>query len=617
VVLPNKYATNTQKLNKDHTKMKTFKQYLKEAFLLENKAWHQFVGQNAKKLLDRAGLSTTYMNIGNEPGHGTPEHVTNYLSRELGMEDLNTDEGRWVLKNLHGGGIQRAEDVQSTVIPNLKRLRQARTEGKSDASLARIQGASALHAHLAKVYPASQESLEHLKPEEYTVHGENEHWTVVQPKTKEAACAVGKGTSWCTASAGAHNMFGHYSGQAPLYSLIPKNPVRKGERYQMHLPTDPHEVQYMDEHDQPVHLHQKWSPLSDSQRPLPEIKDPHARGTIHGMRDLHDFILADEPISQTEMLTPRLAKGSKPDSPEDTVNAAMIQHFRAYHPRTGASDHTLGNLLNLRNGLTRNGTQTAKQAADHLDRLSGFQQQEVLDDATMEHLQTHPDWQKRLVGARKKWKPEHVMRAAKDPDPVIASNALPHFGNKLIKQLGPEHVDAVLEHPDFAVRSSVINWGLRDGRLTHDQINKLAADPDDIIRFKLTHPENVPHLSPAHVHTILQHSNKIVDPDRFYRDETMLHRLDSFHPRNFDDNNRRANRGDPPLNSKPFISIITPEHITAALQNPDKYHANVRQRLIEHPAFDPSKHMDLARQNKDLFLQKGRRFPYGDPITMS
>jgi len=597
--------------------MKSFKQYLKEAFLLENKAWHQFVGQNAKKLLDRAGLSTTYMNIGNEAGHGTPEHVTNYLSRELGMEDLSTDEGRWVLKNLHGGGIQRAEDVQSTVIPNLKRLRQARTEGKSDASLARIQGAGALHAHLAKVYPASQESLEHLKPEEYTVHGENEHWTVVQPKSKEAACAVGKGTSWCTASAGAHNMFGHYSGQAPLYSLIPKNPVRKGERYQMHLPTDPHEVQYMDEHDQPVHLHQKWSPLSDSQRPLPEIKDPHARGTIHGMRDLHDFILADEPISQTEMLTPRLAKGSKPDSPEDTVNAAMIQHFRAYHPRTGASDHTLGNLLNLRNGLTRNGTQTAKQAADHLDRLSGFQQQEVLDDATMEHLQTHPDWQKRLVGARKKWKPEHVMRAAKDPDPVIASNALPHFGNKLIKQLGPEHVDAVLEHPDFAVRSSVINWGLRDGRLTHDQINKLAADPDDIIRFKLTHPENVPHLSPAHVHTILQHSNKIVDPDRFYRDETMLHRLDSFHPRNFDDNNRRANRGDPPINSKPFISIITPEHITAALQNPDKYHASVRQRMIEHPAFDPSKHMDLARQNKDLFLQKGRRFPYGDPITMS
>ena len=598
--------------------MKSFKQYLEEAFLLENKAWHQFVGQNAKKLLDRAGLSTTYMNIGNEPGHGTPEHVTNYLSRELGMEDLNTDEGRWVLKNLHGGGIQRAEDVQSTVIPNLKRLRQAKAEGKSDASLARIQGASALHAHLAKVYPASQESLEHLNPEEYTVHGENEHWTVVQPKTKEAACAVGKGTSWCTASAGAHNMFGHYSQNAPLYSLIPKNPVRKGERYQMHLPTDPHEVQYMDEHDQPVHLHQKWSPLSDSQRPLPEIKDPHARGTIHGMRDLHDFILADEPISQTEMLTPRLAKGSKPDSPEDTVNAAMIQHFRAYHPRTGASDHTLGNLLNLRNGLTRNGTETAKQAANHLDRLSGLQQHQVLDDATMEHLQTHPDRQKRILGASKKWKPEHVMRAAKDPDPAVAINALPHFDNKLIKQLGPEHVDAVLEHPDFNVRSSVIGWGLRDGRLTHDQINKLAADPDERMRFDLTHPENVPHLSSEHVDTILQHSNhESRKHTNFNEHENMLHRLDSFHPRNFDDNIRRANRGDPPLKSRPFISIITPEHITKALQNPDKYEDLIRQRLIEHPAFDPSKHMDLARQNKDLLLQQGRRFPHGDPITMS
>lgn len=599
--------------------MLSFRGYLRESFLLENKAWHQFVGQNAKKLLDRAGLSTTYMNIGNEPGHGTPEHVTNYLSRELGMEDLNTDEGRWVLKNLHGGGIQRAEDVQSTVIPNLKRFRQAKAEGKSDANLARIQGASALHAHLAKVYPASQESLEHLNPEEYTVHGENEHWTVVQPKTKEAACAVGKGTSWCTASAGAHNMFERYNEDGPLYALIPKNPVRRGERYQMHLPTESQEVQYMDEHDQSVLSHEKSSPLSDPQRPLPEIKDPHARATIHGMRDLHDFTLAyEQPKKQTEMLTPRLAKGSKPNSPEDTVNAAMIRHFSGYNPTTGASDHTLGNLLNLRNALTRNGTKTAKTAAENLDRLSGFQQHEVLDDATMEHLQTHSDREKRLLGARKKWKPEHVMRAAKDPDPWVASNALPHFDNKLIKQLGPEHVDAVLEHPDFAARRSVLDWGLRDGRLTHDQINKLAADPDERMRFKLTDPLNVPHLSPAHVHTILQHSDQeIQNPDLYNEHESMLHRLDSFHPRNFDDNNRRANRGDPPLNSKPFISIITPEHITAALQNPDKYHANVRQRLIEHPAFDPSKHMDLARQNKDLLLQKGRRFPHGDPITMS
>jgi len=600
--------------------MLSFLQYLKETFLLENKAWHQFVGQNTKKLLDRAGLSTTYMNIGKEPGHGTPEHVTNYLSRELGMEDLNTDEGRWVLKNLHGGGIQRAEDVQSTVIPNLKRLRQARTEGKSDASLARIQGAGALHAHLAKVYPASQESLEHLKPEEYTVHGENEHWTVVQPKTKEAACAVGKGTSWCTASAGGHNMFGHYSGQAPLYSLIPKNPLRKGERYQMHLPTDPGSFQFMDETDQPVHRQHYSAPLSDPERPLPEIKDPHARASIHGIRDLHDFILADEPITQTEMLTPRLAKGSKPDSPEDTVNAAMIQHFRAYHPRTGASDHTLGNLSNLRNALIRNGTQTAKQAEEHLDQLASFQQNEVMDDATMEHLQTHSDLEMRVLGARKKWKPEHVMRAIKDPDSRVAENALPHFDNKLLKQLGPEHVDAALEHPSHLVRINTINWGLRRGLLSHDQTNKLAADPDERVRSRLTKPENVPHLSPAHVHTILQHTeprfnenakkefeNKPITGDahmdaiKWYADT-----INELHP-------RPAHSPPWTREGKNFTDLITPSHITTALENPDKYSKYTRQMLLYHPSFDPSKHMDLARQNKDLHLRKTEYFPHGDP----
>jgi len=601
--------------------MLSFRQYLEETFLLENKAWHQFVGQNTKKLLDRAGLSTPYMNIGKEPGHGTPEHVTNYLSRELGMEDLNTDEGRWVLKNLHGGGIQRAEDVQSTVIPNLKRLRQARTEGKSDASLARIQGAGALHAHLAKVYPASQESLEHLKPEEYTVHGENEHWTVIQPKTKAAACAVGKGTSWCTASTGEYNMFNHYNEKSPLYSIIPKNPVRKGERYQMHLlTTDSGESQFMDEGDNSIGTQQKWSPLSDSQRPLPEIKDDHARATIHGMRDLHDFIGTNKPEEQTKMLTARLTKGSKHNSPEDAINAAMIRHFSAYDPTTRTSDHTLGNPSNIRNALTRNGTLTAKQAEQNLYELPSSQQNEVFDDATMEHLQTHPDPEMRLLGSRQKWKPEHVMRAIKDPDPRVAANALPHFDNKLLKQLGPEHVDAALEHPSHLVRTNAINWGLRRGLLSHDQTNKLAADPDERVRSQLIKPENVPHLSPAHVHTILQHTeptfservkkefanesitgDSYMDAVRRYGDT-----MSELHP-------RPIGRLPWTPRGKDFRDVITPSHITTALENPDKYSKYTRQMLLYHPSFDPSKHMDLARQNKDLHLRKTEYFPHGDP----
>lgn len=604
--------------------MKSFRQYLEEAFLLENKAWHQFVGQNAAKLLDRAELTDAYARnkrITMDPAHGTPEHLTNWISEKLGMQDLNTDEGRWVLKNLHGGGIQRAEDVQSTVIPNLKRLRQAKAEGKSDASLARIQGAGALHAHLAKVYPASQESLEHLNPEEYTVHGENEHWTIVQPKTKAAACAVGKGTSWCTASTGEYNMFGRYNEKAPLYSIIPKNPVRKGERYQMHLPTDSGEFQFMDEHDNAIGTHQKWSPLSEPHRPLPEIKDEHARASIHGMRDLHDFMRSNNPEERIGIMTTRLAKGSKHNSPEDAVNAAMMRDFSAYDPTTRTIDHTLGNLTNIRNAITRNGPQTAIQAEFNLNELSKFQQNEVMDDATMEHLQTHPDPAMRRLGSRQKWKPEHVMRAIKDPDPTVAENALPHFDNKLLKQLGPEHVNAALEHPSHSVRIGAINWGLRRELLSHDQINKLAADPDERVRSQLTKTENVPHLSPAHVDTILQHSEPVfsetakkefankpitgdshMDQVSYYGDT--LRRL------------RKSVRETEPIwapRGKKFKEVITPSHITTALQNPDKYNKYTRQMLLYHPSFDPDKHMDLARQNKDLYLGKTEYFPHGDP----
>jgi len=283
--------------------MRSFLQYLRESFLLENRAWHQFVDQNRQKLLDRAELTTTYNNTRDEPGHGTPEHLTNHLIQQLDMEDLTADEGRWVLKHLHNGGIERAEDVKSTVIPNIKRLRQAKTEGKSGSKLKFMQGAGDLHAHLNKIYPVSDESLTKLNPEEYTIHGENEHWTVVQPHTENAACTIGRGTNWCTASTGKHNRFDQYNAQAPLYALIPKNPVRTGERYQIH--TTDYETQFMDENDKP--LPQGWSPLhvatdlkwyfSDSipahgpDRPLPEIKDETHRKTLQSIRDRFDVRL--------------------------------------------------------------------------------------------------------------------------------------------------------------------------------------------------------------------------------------------------------------------------------------------------------------------------------------
>lgn len=74
--------------------------------------------------------------------------------------------------------------------------------------------------------------------------------TVVIPHdldaSRRAAGGMGEGSAdWCTKG---QDNFNRYTRQGPLYILLPKNPEHKGERYQLHFPTN----QFMDEHDDPV-----------------------------------------------------------------------------------------------------------------------------------------------------------------------------------------------------------------------------------------------------------------------------------------------------------------------------------------------------------------------------
>ena len=64
------------------------------------------------------------------------------------------------------------------------------------------------------------------------------------PLTREASCALGKKTSWCTARDDDRNMFSAYNGKGPLYVWIGKD----GKRYQFHFET----TQYMDSKDRPI-----------------------------------------------------------------------------------------------------------------------------------------------------------------------------------------------------------------------------------------------------------------------------------------------------------------------------------------------------------------------------
>lgn len=68
-------------------------------------------------------------------------------------------------------------------------------------------------------------------------------WTVIVPKTEEAAKLYGKGTKWCTA-ADNNNMFEYYNENGPLYILISK---KDGNKFQIHFSSN----QYMDAEDEP------------------------------------------------------------------------------------------------------------------------------------------------------------------------------------------------------------------------------------------------------------------------------------------------------------------------------------------------------------------------------
>jgi hypothetical protein len=57
-------------------------------------------------------------------------------------------------------------------------------------------------------------------------------WIIIVPETEEASCKYGKGTTWCTTSTEANNLFNEYKSQGDLYILIDKR--YPDEKYQLH-----------------------------------------------------------------------------------------------------------------------------------------------------------------------------------------------------------------------------------------------------------------------------------------------------------------------------------------------------------------------------------------------
>ena len=453
--------------------MLSFRKFLKESYLIENRDWHQFVNQNSKSLLDRAGLTVPYRNIQGESGHGTPEHLTDYLSDQLGIKDLSSEEGRWVLKHFNTGGIKRTEDIESVVIPNLQRLRKAKEEGKSTAKLANLKGPLELSGHLSKIYPVSQESLSVLDPKEYTIHGENEHWTVVQPHTENAACTVGKGTEWCTASR-SNSMFNDYNDQGPLVAFVPKKPAYKGERYQAWHSTSKKNVQFMDHTDNEIG---EKNPMPDFiERPLPQM--PH----LDSGSPVHKTINLAKEKQEIQKISKDL-KGSDVDAAHKAVN----------HPLYGEEPYHIDYALHSPH------ESVARAAMEH--PLFGNHPQDIISALKSSHesvaraAMEHPLFQRGHMYTALVSPHESVARAAverpefgshpgpighalKSPHEFVVRAAVehPYFGSNIGHALNSSHEfvqRAAVEHPDFGIEPSDIQYALHSH---HEFVARAAVE---------------------------------------------------------------------------------------------------------------------------------------------
>jgi len=91
---------------------------------------------------------------------------------------------------------------------------------------------TALQPHLGQVASKKEEKRQVKQEGADVVHDANDT-LVHRIKTKEAACAIGRGTRWCTAATQSHNYFDHYNKDGPLYVVHAPDK----SKYQLHFET--------------------------------------------------------------------------------------------------------------------------------------------------------------------------------------------------------------------------------------------------------------------------------------------------------------------------------------------------------------------------------------------
>lgn len=161
----------------------------------------------------------------------------------------------WIIESYLDHGIRQYEDIQSRVIPALEKYHALSKKGLLQPGDQDIRAFCGIIG--CKRGTGLEDILEKysdlLLPRKDTVDTEpvyEDHLCkIYYPENKEQSCKLGRGTRWCTAAEN-DNMFDNYNERGNMYIIVPKKPLYKGEKYQIHQAS----TQYMNEKDEPASL---------------------------------------------------------------------------------------------------------------------------------------------------------------------------------------------------------------------------------------------------------------------------------------------------------------------------------------------------------------------------
>ena len=162
---------------------------------------------------------------------------------------LNKKYTQWLARQFMTSPMLNLEDLTSTIADYLAKFDKLNRKRQLEAPFNDINRYKNVHVFMDKMD-------EHDDPVDTKSGGtaetvyDGDSVKVVIPKDEAAACAYGRQTRWCTAATQGTNYFEQYNRQGPMYILLPKQPSRQGEKYQLHFPSE----QFMDEDDDPVSL---------------------------------------------------------------------------------------------------------------------------------------------------------------------------------------------------------------------------------------------------------------------------------------------------------------------------------------------------------------------------